>query len=81
MVWTCDDENWVNKCMEIRVEGRRPVGIPRKTWLDNLETDMAELEIDRENIHDMKKWRQNVMKRKSNTSFSKINYFKIQTHL
>ena len=27
------DEDWVKKCMEYRVEGRRPVGRPRKTWL------------------------------------------------
>ena len=30
-----------------------------QTWLENVEADMAELEID-------KKWRRNVMKRKSN---------------
>ena len=24
------------------VEDRRPVGIPRKTWLENVEADMAE---------------------------------------
>ena len=31
--------------MEFRVEGRRPVGRPRKTWLDSVEADMAGLEI------------------------------------
>ena len=51
------DEDWVKKCMEFRVEDRRPVGgRPRKTWLENVEADMAELEIDREHIHAMKKW-------------------------
>ena len=40
MVWTCD-EDWVKKCMEYRVEGRRPVGRPRKTWLESVEADMA----------------------------------------
>ena len=25
------DEDWVKKCMEFRVEGRRPVGRPRRT--------------------------------------------------
>ena len=25
------DKDWVKKCMEYRVEGRRPVGRPRKT--------------------------------------------------
>ena len=53
------------KYMEIRVEGRRPVGKPRKTWLENVEADMAELEIHREDIHDRKKRRRNAMMRKS----------------
>ena len=56
----------MNKCMEFRVEGRRPVGRPRRTWLENVEADMAELEIDREDVNDRKKMRKNVMKRKSN---------------
>ena len=42
---------WVKKCMEYRVEGRRPVGRPRKTWLEIVEADMAELEIDKEDVH------------------------------
>ena len=42
------------------VEGRTLVRRPRRTWLESLEADMAELAIDRE------KWRKNVMKRKSN---------------
>ena len=62
------DEDWVKKCMEYRVEGRRPVGRPRKTWLESVEVDMAELEIDKEDVHDRSKWRRNVnvMKRRSN---------------
>ena len=62
------DEDWVKKCMEYRVEGRRPVGRPRKTWLESLEADMAELEIDKEDLNDRSIWRRNVyvMHRKSN---------------
>ena len=41
------DEDWVKKCMEFIVEGRR-------------------LEIDKEDVHNRKKLRENVMKRKSN---------------
>ena len=41
MVCTCD-EDWVKKCMEYRVEGRRPVGRPRRTWLESVEAE-AEL--------------------------------------
>ena len=49
-----------------RVEGRRPVGRPIRAWLESVEADMAELEIDKENVHDRKKWRRNVMKKNSN---------------
>ena len=59
-------EDWVKKCMEISIGRGRPVGRPRKTWLENEEADMAELELDREYIHDRKKWKRNIMKRKSN---------------
>ena len=64
--------------MEIRIEGRRPIGTSTKTWFKNVEADIAELEIDKENIHDMKKWRLNVMKRKSNPIEKRtINRYKI----
>ena len=49
------DEDWVKKSMEYRVEGRRPDGRPRKTWLEIVEADMAELEIDKEDVHVMKR--------------------------
>ena len=55
----------MNKCMEFRVEGRRPVGRPRKTWLERVEPEMAELDIDREDVHDRNKGSRNVMKRKT----------------
>ena len=63
MVWTCaekNDEDWVKKCMEIGVEGRRPVGRPRRTCLETVEAEMAEREIDREDVHDRKKCRKRM---------------------
>ena len=53
----------MKKCMEIRVECRRPVERPRRTWLESVEADTAELEIDKEDVHDRKKRRGHVMKR------------------
>ena len=47
----------MKKCVEYRVEGRRPIGRPIKTWLESVEVDMAELEIDKEDVHDRSKWR------------------------
>ena len=45
----------MKKYMEYRVEGRRPLGRPRKTWLESVETDMAEHEIDHEDVHNRSK--------------------------
>ena len=36
------------------------------TWLECVEADMEELEIDKDDVNDRKKWRENVMKSKSN---------------
>ena len=47
MVWTCD-KDWVKKCKEFRVEGRRP----RRTCLESVEADMAELEINSSHYDD-----------------------------
>ena len=40
------EEGLVKKCMEFGVEGRRTVGRPIMTWLESVEADMAEHEID-----------------------------------
>ena len=45
------DEDWVKDCMEYRVEGRRPVGRPRKIWLESVEVDMVDLEIDMKEVN------------------------------
>ena len=52
----------MKKCLQFRVESRRLIGRPRRTRLESVETDMAELEIDREEVHDRKKWRKNVIR-------------------
>ena len=58
-----DCEDCVKSCMEIRGEGRRSIGRLRETWLETVESYMAELEIDREDIRDGQKWRRNVIKK------------------
>ena len=45
----------MKKCMEFK--GRRPVGRPIRTSLESVEADMAELEVDKEDVHYRKKWR------------------------
>ena len=64
----------VKSCMEIRVEGRRSIGRLRETWLENVEADMAELGIDREDIRDGKKLRRNVMKQEEVQLYRETGY-------
>ena len=47
------------------VRSNMPYGsetMPLQIWLESIETDMTKLEIDREDVNDRKKWRNNVMK-------------------
>ena len=60
--------------MEFRVEDRRPVGRPRRTWLESVEADMAEIEIDKEDIHDRKKWRENDCYEEEVQPYRKMDY-------
>ena len=45
----------MKNCMEFRVDCRIPVGRPRRIWLESVEADIAELEIDSEALHERKK--------------------------
>ena len=49
------DEDWVKECVEYGVECRGLVGISRRTWVECVAADMSKLEIDREDVHDIKK--------------------------
>ena len=44
--------------MELEVEGRRPVGRPKKTWSKVLEEDMRKLNITEDMTEDRKQWKQ-----------------------
>ena len=46
--------DWVKKFMEYRVQGRRSVGRPRRTWLESVEEDM-EKECYEEKVHPHRK--------------------------
>ena len=60
------DEDCVKKSMEYRIEGRISVGRPSRTWVESVEADLTESKINKEDGHDIKKWRRHSMKRKSN---------------
>ena len=55
----------MKKCMKF-IELKAEDQYVDQEWLESVEADMAELHIDKEDVHDRKKWRRNVMKRKSN---------------
>ena len=45
------DEDWVKKCVEFRVEDRRPVRRTRRTWLESVEADMKSNHIGKRTIN------------------------------
>ena len=55
----CRDENIIHRrVMELEVEGRRPVGRPKKTWSKVGEEDTRKLNITEDMAEDRKEWRQ-----------------------
>ena len=46
--------------MELEVEGRRPVGRPKKIWSKVVEEDMRKLNITEDMAENRKQWRQLV---------------------
>ena len=44
--------------MELKVECRRPVGRPKKTWSKVVEEDMKKLNITEDMAEDRRQWRQ-----------------------
>jgi len=35
-----DEKDWVKMCSHLEVDGKRPKGRPRKTWLETIQSDM-----------------------------------------
>ena len=61
MVWHVKgrDENIILRiAMELEVEGRRPLGRPKKAWSKVVEEDMRKLNITEDMAKDRKQWRQ-----------------------
>ena len=55
----CRDENSIlRRAIELEVEGRSPVGRPKKTWSNVVEEDMRKLNIAEDIVEDKKQWRQ-----------------------
>ena len=52
-----DKNSMLRSAMELVVEGRRPVGRPKKTWSKVVEKDMRKLNITEHMAEDRKQWR------------------------
>ena len=53
-----DENNMLWKAMELEVEGRMPVGRPKKAWSKVVEEDMRKVNITEDIAEDRKEWRQ-----------------------
>ena len=54
------EEDWVKRCRELVVEGTRPRGRPKKSWMDVVNSDLRRLNITREDAQDRSAWRRLV---------------------
>ena len=52
-----DENSILRRVMELEVEGRRPVGMPEKTWSKLMEGDMRKLNITEDMAEDRKQWK------------------------
>jgi hypothetical protein len=51
------DNDLVRKCTEFVVDGKRPMGRPRRTWWDVVRDDMKRIHLSPNGVHDRVKWR------------------------
>jgi hypothetical protein len=51
------DDDWVKHCTVLEVEGKRPRGRPKKTWMDMINADLKRWSLKREDAQDRSVWR------------------------
>ena len=56
-----DNDNWVKKCMTLKVNGRGDPGRPKKTWEQVIVSDLRELGITRSLAQDRLNWRKTIV--------------------
>jgi len=55
-----EDNDWVKKFMEYKMEGARPRGRPKKTWRDIVQKDCQARKLNREDAMDCNRWRKQI---------------------
>ena len=59
-------EEWTKRSLHFDVEGKRPVGRPKKTWRDVVTADLKALGLKPEMVEDRVAWRLAISKQPSN---------------
>ena len=55
-----EDDDWVKKCMEYKVEGPRPRGRAKRTWTEVVREDCQARKMNRVDAIDRCKWRKMI---------------------
>ena len=55
-----DETKDVKKVLTMEVEGKRPVGRPRLSWMEVIKTDMKKLHLEDEDTSDKPSWRRAI---------------------
>ena len=55
-----EDMHWLKKCMKFEVEGKKPVGRPRKTWSEVIRKDMKDWGLKEEMALNRREWRKGL---------------------
>ena len=54
------EDDWVKKCGTLEVEGRKPRGRPKKTWMEVVVDDMRRMGLTRKDAQDRGRWRMGI---------------------
>ena len=55
-----DEGNDVKKVLTLEVEGKRPVGRPKLSWMEVIKSDMKKLHLNDEDASDRLRWRRAI---------------------
>ena len=55
-----DDNDWVKRCMDFKIEGLRQKGRPKKTWMEVVCKDMKSLGLKKEDAQQREMWRARI---------------------
>lgn len=60
-----DEDDWTKRAFHLKVDGRRPVGRPRKTWEQVISGDLRALDLRPSMVFERQEWRQAIRKQQT----------------